>query len=116
MSFNICRGTLGSLAMFALTAVLPAISAQVGIYAGRILRGENPADEHHRRNRCGLASFARVGPDALFVGPDGFFCSRRVQLVTLTAVNKIPATYWDREIVAAGGLMSYGTDLIDAFR
>jgi putative ABC transport system substrate-binding protein len=34
----------------------------------------------------------------------------------LTAVNRIPATYWDREIVAAGGLMSYGTDLMDAFR
>jgi putative tryptophan/tyrosine transport system substrate-binding protein len=39
-----------------------------------------------------------------------------VQLVTLTAVNKIPAAYWDRELVAAGGLMSYGTDLVDAFR
>ena len=63
-----------------------------------------------------FASFAQNRPDALFVGPDGFFGSRRVQLVTLTAVNKIPATYWDRDIVAAGGLMSYGTDLADAFR
>ena len=63
-----------------------------------------------------FASLARERPDALFVGPDGFFGSRRVQLVTLTAVNKIPATYWDRDIVAAGGLMSYGTDLEDAFR
>jgi putative tryptophan/tyrosine transport system substrate-binding protein len=34
----------------------------------------------------------------------------------LTAVNKIPAAYWDRELVAAGGLMSYGTDIVDAFR
>jgi len=63
-----------------------------------------------------FASLARERPDALFVGPDGFFGSRRVQLVTLTAVNKIPTTYWDRDIVAAGGLMSYGTDLADAFR
>jgi putative ABC transport system substrate-binding protein len=63
-----------------------------------------------------FASFARVRPDAIFIGPDGFFGSRRVQLVTLTAVNKIPATFWDREIVAAGGLMSYGTDLLEAFR
>ena len=61
-------------------------------------------------------ALANERPDAPFVGPDGFFASRRVQLVTLTAVNKIPATYWDREIVAAGGLMSYGTDLLDAFR
>jgi ABC-type uncharacterized transport system substrate-binding protein len=33
----------------------------------------------------------------------------------LTAVNKIPATYSNREYVAAGGLMSYGTDLTDVF-
>jgi putative ABC transport system substrate-binding protein len=62
-----------------------------------------------------FASFARERPDALFVAPDGFFFSRRVQLLTLTAVNKIPATYWDRDIAAAGGLMSYGTDIVDAF-
>jgi putative ABC transport system substrate-binding protein len=63
-----------------------------------------------------FASFAQNRSDALFVGPEGFFYIRRVQLVTLTAVNKIPAVYWDRELVAAGGLMSYGTDLVDAFR
>jgi len=34
----------------------------------------------------------------------------------LTAVNKIPAAYWVRDFVVAGGLMSYGTDLTDAFR
>ena len=63
-----------------------------------------------------FATFARERPDALFVAPDAFFGSRRVQFVTLTAVNKIPAAYWDRDIVAAGGLMSYGTDLADTFR
>jgi putative tryptophan/tyrosine transport system substrate-binding protein len=64
------------------------------------------------------AAFATLASDhleALFVGPDSFFTSRRVQFVTLTAANKIPATYPTREIVAAGGLMSYGTDLLDAF-
>jgi putative tryptophan/tyrosine transport system substrate-binding protein len=61
-------------------------------------------------------SLARERPDALFVAPDSFFASRRVQLVTLTAVNKIPATYWDRDIVAQGGLMSYGNDPLDSFR
>jgi putative tryptophan/tyrosine transport system substrate-binding protein len=39
-----------------------------------------------------------------------------VQFLTLTAVNKIPAAYWDRNIVAAGGLMSYGANIDDAFR
>jgi putative ABC transport system substrate-binding protein len=63
-----------------------------------------------------FASLAREPADAIFVAPDAFFGSRRVQLFTLTAVNKIPAAYWDRDLVAAGGLMSYGTDLADAFR
>jgi putative tryptophan/tyrosine transport system substrate-binding protein len=63
-----------------------------------------------------FASFARERPDALFVGGDGFFYTRRGQFATLTAVNKIPAAFWDRELVAAGGLMSYGTDIADAFR
>jgi putative ABC transport system substrate-binding protein len=63
-----------------------------------------------------FATFARERPDALFVAADGFFYSRRGQFATLTAVNKIPAAYWDRDIVAAGGLMSYGTDIVDACR
>jgi len=62
-----------------------------------------------------FAALARERPDALFVGPDGFFTSRRGQFATLTAVNKIPATYSNREYVAAGGLMSHGTDLTDVF-
>ena len=57
----------------------------------------------------------RERPDALFVAPDGFFTSRRVQLATLTARERIPATYSNREYVDAGGLMSYGTDLTDLF-
>jgi putative ABC transport system substrate-binding protein len=63
-----------------------------------------------------FATIARERPDALFIAGDGFFNSRRVQLVTLAAVNKIPAAYWERELVAAGGLMSYGTDITDSFR
>ena len=42
--------------------------------------------------------------------------SRRVQFATLTARDRIPAAYADREIVEAGGLMSYGTDFTDMFR
>jgi putative ABC transport system substrate-binding protein len=54
--------------------------------------------------------------DALFVAADAFFISRRVQFATLTARDKIPAAYADREIVEAGGLMSYGTNFTDMFR
>ena len=63
-----------------------------------------------------FASFARERPDALFVAPDGFFISRAVQFATLTARDKIPAAYSDRETVAVGGLMSYGTDPADMYR
>ena len=63
-----------------------------------------------------FATFAGGLPDALFVAPDTFFTSRRVQLATLMARDRIPATYAVRDFVEAGGLMSYGTDLADAFR
>jgi putative ABC transport system substrate-binding protein len=62
-----------------------------------------------------FATFERERPDALFVAPDGFFSSRRTQFVILTARDRIPATYSNRQYVEAGGLMSYGTDLADMF-
>ena len=62
-----------------------------------------------------FATLARERPDALFVAGDALFISRRVQLATLTARDRIPATYAIREPVEAGGLMSYGTDLADMF-
>ena len=63
-----------------------------------------------------FAALARERPDALFVAGDALFGSRRVQLATLTARDRIPAIYAIREPVAAGGLMSYGTDLAELFR
>jgi len=63
-----------------------------------------------------FAAFAHERPDALFVAPDAFFSSRRVQFATLTARDRIPAAYTTRDAVEAGGLMSYGTDIADMFR
>ena len=63
-----------------------------------------------------FALLARERPDALFVGPDGFFSSRRVQFAILAARERIPAAYTQRGYVAAGGLMSYGTDQLDMSR
>ena len=63
-----------------------------------------------------FAAFAHERPDALFVAPDAFFNSRRGQFATLTARDRIPAAYAIRELVEAGGLMSYGTDLAETFR
>jgi putative tryptophan/tyrosine transport system substrate-binding protein len=50
-----------------------------------------------------FATLARNHPDALFVAADAFFGSRRVQFVTLTAINKIPAIYAGRDPVVVGG-------------
>jgi putative ABC transport system substrate-binding protein len=63
-----------------------------------------------------FATVARERPDALFVAPNAFFLDRRVQFATMTARDRIPATYSDRDFVAVGGLMSYGTDLADTYR
>jgi putative ABC transport system substrate-binding protein len=62
-----------------------------------------------------FATLAHDRPDALFVAGDAFFLDRRVQFATLTARERIPATYSVRELTAAGGLMSYGPDLADIF-
>ena len=58
----------------------------------------------------------RERADALFVAPDIFFVSRAVQFATLTARDRLPATFANPDHVAAGGLMSYGTDVADTFR
>jgi putative tryptophan/tyrosine transport system substrate-binding protein len=63
-----------------------------------------------------FAALARERPDALFVATDTFLTSRRVQLVTLAARERIPASYSTRDFVAAGGLMSYATDPTDQHR
>jgi putative ABC transport system substrate-binding protein len=52
----------------------------------------------------------------MFVAPDGFFTSRRVQLTALAARYALPATYSVRDFVEVGGLTSYGASLIEAYR
>jgi putative tryptophan/tyrosine transport system substrate-binding protein len=61
-------------------------------------------------------TFMRERPDALFVNPDPFFLSQRVQLVHLASRHAVPAIYGYREFAEAGGLMSYGPNLAEAMR
>ena len=63
-----------------------------------------------------FATIVRERADALFVGPDGFLNSRRVQLATMAARHLLPMTSATREIAESGGLMSYGPDIADSWR
>jgi putative ABC transport system substrate-binding protein len=63
-----------------------------------------------------FATMARERPDALFVMGDSLFNTRRLQLAMLAARHALPACYPSRDYPASGGLMSYGTDVTDAFR
>jgi putative ABC transport system substrate-binding protein len=61
-------------------------------------------------------TLARNSADALLVGPDPFFVSRRVEFAIQAVRHRIPALYNVREYVEAGGLISYGTDVREAYR
>ena len=63
-----------------------------------------------------FATLASERPDALFVAGDPFLNSRRVHLTQLAALHRLPATYALRDYAEAGGLMSYGPNIADAFR
>jgi putative ABC transport system substrate-binding protein len=63
-----------------------------------------------------FATMEREPPDALLVGGDPFFNSRRVQLVLLATRHAVPAIYASREYAEIGGLISYGTNFLDSFR
>ena len=63
-----------------------------------------------------FSNLAQKRLDALLVIPDPLFGNRRVQLVTVAMYHRIPAIYFSREFVEAGGLMSYGTSQADIYR
>jgi len=63
-----------------------------------------------------FATFVHERPDAVFVGVDPFLNSRRAQLVNLASRHAVPATFANRDFAEIGGLMSYGTNIADAFR
>ena len=63
-----------------------------------------------------FATLVRERSDALFVGNDAFFNNRRVQLVHLASRHAVPTTYGGRDFAVAGGLISYGADITDAYR
>jgi putative tryptophan/tyrosine transport system substrate-binding protein len=72
-----------------------------------------------RTNReidAAFTSIAQKRVDALLVMPDNLFSSRHVQISTQAARHAVPAIYTNRSYAEVGGLMSYGTDMADAYR
>ena len=63
-----------------------------------------------------FATFAGERPDAVFIGQDPFLNSRRLQLSMLAMRHAIPAAYSGREYAEVGGLMTYGSNIADAYR
>jgi putative tryptophan/tyrosine transport system substrate-binding protein len=63
-----------------------------------------------------FAAFARERPDAVFVGQDAFFNGRRLQLANWAARHALPMTSGSRDICEVGGLMSYGSNILDTYR
>ena len=92
------------------TADVESAAHAMGLQA-RILNAS-----HSREIIDAFTTIARDHHEALLVGPDPYFVQRRTQLVTLAARHAIPTSYNVRDFVEAGGLMSYGTNTVDAYR
>ena len=87
-------------------ATAPALGVQIQIFHAGTIREIDAA----------FANLVRQRFDAVFVGPDPFFNTRRVQLAIAAARHAVPTIFAQREYAEAGGLMSYGANVADAYR
>jgi putative ABC transport system substrate-binding protein len=91
-------------------AVIQSVSRSVGVEVSPLnLRDAGEIEP-------ALAAFARPGNSGLIVTASPLSLVHREPIVALAARHKLPAVYWERFFVAAGGLISYGPDQIDQFR
>jgi len=89
-----------------LEAAARAMGLQIRVLSASTIREINTA----------FASFVHERPDALFVTSDPFLVSRRMQLTHLASRHAVPAAYSVRDYAEAGGLMTYGTNVTEAWR
>jgi putative ABC transport system substrate-binding protein len=94
-------------------AVTREIEAAAGAMGQKIVtvNASNPQEID-----AAFSSMVQSGAGALLVGPGPFLSSQRSQVIGLAALNAIPASYFDRGFVDAGGLISYGASQTDAYR
>jgi putative ABC transport system substrate-binding protein len=92
------------------TKDVTAAAATIGVQVDVVQASDS------REIEAAVATLVRSRVDALVIGSDVYFTSRRVQLATLTARHAIPAVHNVRTFSEVGGLMSYGTSLTEAFR
>ena len=88
---------------------LLATAGSVGVQLKILYAGSD------REIDAAFATLAATPSAALVVNADPFLFIRRAQITALAARHAVPAIYYDREFVASGGLMSYGTDLPSAW-
>src|SRR5262245_5068135 len=91
------------------TKDVTAAAAAIGI------KIEPVAARDSREIEAAFATLVRDRADALLVGPDLFLVNRRLQIATLAARHALPTVYNVREYPEAGGLMSYGTSVTEAY-
>jgi putative ABC transport system substrate-binding protein len=103
---NPAFATLTEITLRDVGAAAPAMGLQIQVLNADTSREIDAAFEIIEREQ----------PDALFVGPGPFFNSRRVQMAQLAARYAVPAIHTTRLEAEAGGLMSYGPSLTDAYR
>ena len=80
------------------------------------LKLDGPERSQRARHRCGVRNARPTAGRRARVASDSFFFSQREQIVALAERHRLPTIYPWREFAAAGGLMSYGTSLTDAYR
>jgi putative ABC transport system substrate-binding protein len=95
------------------------LSRQVGVYTGRILKGEKPAEmpvQQATRVELTLAALARAPNGGLILTPSGLANLHGRLIIKLAAQHNLPAIYYEGSYSAAGGLASYGPDYFDQYR
>ena len=91
-------------------AVIQSVSRSVGVEV-------SPLNLHYTgETERALAAFARPGNGGLIVTASTLSLVHRELVLTLADRHKLPAVYWERSFVSAGGLISYGPDQVDHFR